>query len=362
MLPDLKEIRLASLSDVLYSFHVGNHPGKSYDETVLVIRFAGTYRIGSAGNPDATFMSAMGNAGVEAFDPDVIVIDLSDLTYEWGDMLEMVFSIGDTLNRPSAVVVAEGCRAAIGTLCFGVNSEKDACEQEWIFDSLEAAWNYVTTLLDEGERPKIHEAASNADLDDVKELLEAGEKPNRLDSSGQSPLHCTSDARIIELLLNAGADPKAKNRHGVTPLHLVENVEAARMLLKAGADPDARSGTDSSPLSHAQSVDLVRLLIDAGADVNLRQRHSLLHYVRQPDIARVLIESGADVNMVDENGKTPLDRAEESERQFQRQFQDCGRAVDAEVAQRYSEMASLIRASGGQHGAEVIATRRRLNA
>ncbi|WP_277815971.1 MULTISPECIES: hypothetical protein [Lysinibacillus] len=30
---------------------------------------------------------------MEAWDPDAIIIDLQDLNYEWGDMLEYVFDI-----------------------------------------------------------------------------------------------------------------------------------------------------------------------------------------------------------------------------------------------------------------------------
>lgn len=353
MAHELKQLRLEALSDVGYSFWAGKHPGKSYERDVLVIRFEGVYRFGSGGNPDATFMLAMGNAGVQAFEPEAIITDLSALSYEWGDMMDSVFGIGGDLKATTAIVVGKQCREAIGTLCFGVDSTKDACEQEWIFDSLDAAWNYVTKLLDEGEQPPIHEAASSGDIQRVKQLLASGEDPNRLDSGEQTPLHSASDAAVVKLLLDAGANPKAQCTHGTTPLHLVKNAECARLLLDAGADPDARSGTGFSPLCHAQSVELVSLLIEAGADVHLRSRSSLLHFVRRPEIAKVLIEAGADVNMIDGNGQSPLDRSEESHQIFNRQAKELGFTDHAEVARNYAEISSLLRANGGLPGAAI---------
>jgi hypothetical protein len=355
---ELNEVRLEELSDINFSFWIGKHPGESYEKSVMVVRFEGVYRIGSGGNSDATFMVAMGNAGVEAFEPDAIIIDLSSLAYEWGDMMDSVFGIGSDRKVPTAIIVGEQCRPAIGTLCFGVNSTKDACEHDDIFDSLEAAWSYVTRLLNENDKPAIHQAASEGDFRKVKQLLDEGEDPNRLDSSEQTPLHSSKNASIVELLLQAGADATAKNRFGITPLHLVNEVESARLLLDAGADPDARSWTGSSPLSHANSVELVQLLIEAGADVHLRQRSSILHSVRHPEIAKALIEAGADINLLDENGQTPLDCAEKSHEIFHRQAQAYEWGSDADTASRYEKICSILRASGGKSGSEIKSRKR----
>ena len=79
---------------IRYSFWTKEHPGKSYAKHVLVICFEGTYHDGSSGNPDASFMLSMGNAGVQAFNPDAIILDLSALKYEWGDEMDCVFGIG----------------------------------------------------------------------------------------------------------------------------------------------------------------------------------------------------------------------------------------------------------------------------
>lgn len=147
----LTDVRFEDLSEIACRFQIGTHQGTSYPRKILVIQFAGTYRVGSSGNPDASFMFAMGNAAVEAFGPAAVILDMSQLSYEWGDMLDCVFDIGGHLRLPSSVIVGPQCREAIGTLCFGINSKEDACQHEEIFDTLEDAWQYVTNKLDEIE-------------------------------------------------------------------------------------------------------------------------------------------------------------------------------------------------------------------
>ena len=310
---DLKQITLEALSDVRYSFMTGKHPGKSYEKKVVVIQFEGAFGFGSGGNSDATFMRSMGEAGVQAFDPNAIIIDLSALSYEWGDEgdeMECVFDIGGDRKVPTALVVGEKCRKAIGTLCFGEDSTQDACEQDWIFDSLDQAWHFVTKRLDDGESPPIHEAASSGDFQRVKQLLESGEDPNRVDSSDQTPLHRAFDPATVKLLIDAGANVKAKDKCSWTPLHNVKNIECARLFLNAGADPDARSWENLSPLGHVGSVEIAKLLVEAGADVHLRRRRSLLHQCRKAEVAKFFIDAGVEVNCLDQFGQTPLDIAQ----------------------------------------------------
>jgi hypothetical protein len=349
----LEQVTLESLSDIHCTFFTGIHAGKPYERRILVTRFVGTYRIGSGGNPDATYMVAVGNAGVEAFNPDALIIDLADLSYEWGDEMDCVFNIGESRKIPVGLVVGEKCRHAIGTLCFGVNSTTDPCEKAWIFDALDGAWNYVSGLLDEGETPEIHKAASNGNLQQVKQLLEAGVDPNRLDSSGRTPLHQASSPAIVRLLIDAGANVKATDKAQVTPLHLATHIESARLLLDAGADPDARNWDELSPLGYAKSVEIAKLLVDAGADVLLRRRESLLHVVRSPELAKFFIDSGVGVNCQDRYGKTPLDRAEENREIYKRQARDYGIAEHAVLAKQYFEIAQLLRDNGAKRSSEL---------
>jgi hypothetical protein len=152
----LKRRLLEEESDVLASFWIPEDQSRTDGENhLLVIRYHGVYRIGCNGNSDATYMAAIGRAAIEVFQPAAIVIDLSDLSYQWGDMLDTVWNIGRdpvwNTQLPCAVVIGDKCRAAIGTLIFGEASTTDACEEEFVFDTLAAAVAYVSAKLVEDQ-------------------------------------------------------------------------------------------------------------------------------------------------------------------------------------------------------------------
>jgi hypothetical protein len=115
---------------------------------VLVVRYSGVYPFGSAGNADARYMYAMAKAAVAAFEPWGVIHDLSDLRYKWGDLLEMVFSVGPEVEpSPVAAVVGPGCEEAVRTLCHGINSDEPLESLGWVFRDLESAWRYVADRI-----------------------------------------------------------------------------------------------------------------------------------------------------------------------------------------------------------------------
>lgn len=151
MVPQLEELRLSDLSATInVAFFRGNSSiNSAYD--ILVVKYSGEYPFGSLGNSVARFMFAMGNAGLHAYEPCGVIIDMSELHYEWGDMLEIVFGIGagqylDT-EFPVATVVGPQCREAVRTLIHGENSKKQLEDIGWVFDSLELAWEHVDQLI-----------------------------------------------------------------------------------------------------------------------------------------------------------------------------------------------------------------------
>jgi hypothetical protein len=158
MLPKLKPVSLETLSDIRCSCFIGMHPSRDFDKKILVIRFEGTYRFGSAGASDASFIGAMGRAAAYAFRPHGVITDFSALKYQWGDeMAGIVDGFSDDDPIPSALVVGEGCRVALGTLFFNFGGPSpasvpapDPCDRESVFDTREMAWQYVTEQIDSG--------------------------------------------------------------------------------------------------------------------------------------------------------------------------------------------------------------------
>jgi len=115
---------------------------------VLVIRYTGEYPSGSGGNADAVYMHAMAKAAVAAFEPWGVIHDLSELRYEWGDLLEMVFGVGPEFEpAPVALVVGPGCEEAIRTLCHGIDSKEPIDTLGWVFRDLPSAWRYVVDRI-----------------------------------------------------------------------------------------------------------------------------------------------------------------------------------------------------------------------
>ena len=136
---NLKKVELSQLSDIKVDYYFG----ASEENEILVIKYSGKYAFGSAGNTDAIYMNAMGKAAMEAWDPGAVIIDLQDLHYEWGDMLEYAFNISTDDTLPLAVIVGLGCEEAVRTLLLGIDSKESIDKIEWIFKDLDAAWNYI---------------------------------------------------------------------------------------------------------------------------------------------------------------------------------------------------------------------------
>ncbi|WP_153800114.1 hypothetical protein [Foetidibacter luteolus] len=104
---------------------------------ILAISFHGTYREGAAGSPDAGLMKGIIKTGVSVFDPFALLIDLSDLEYNWGDNLDLSFE--EAAPTKTVVLVGEKCRRAMSTLSFGIDTEKDIVDNEFFFDVYDRA-------------------------------------------------------------------------------------------------------------------------------------------------------------------------------------------------------------------------------
>lgn len=150
--------KLEDLSEIEYEVHIGSSNEVNYLK-IMILKFIGEYGFGSAGNSDAKYMRAMGEAVLEAWNPGGLILDLSDLSYEWGDQLEDVFYIGSYKYRdkpfPIALIVGDKSEEAIRTLIVGINSTKALNEIGWVFRDLSSAWEFVEAKLKEYDLQKL---------------------------------------------------------------------------------------------------------------------------------------------------------------------------------------------------------------
>ncbi|MEP6925170.1 MAG: ankyrin repeat domain-containing protein [Pyrinomonadaceae bacterium] len=117
---------------------------------------------------------------------------------------------------------------------------------------------------------------------------------------------------------NVDVNAKEENSNGITALHAaIENgsVEVVRELLQAGAKPNARTASRRTPLMSLDGdakPELVQLLLTYGARVNSTDDDKagvLLNAVRnyaEPEVLEMLIQAGAKVDAADKEGKTAL--------------------------------------------------------
>jgi len=132
-----------------------------------------------------------------------------------------------------------------------------------------------------------------------------------------------------EMLLSAGADANAMDKTGASPLYLAcesGKTELVKLLLKRGANPTMEatvSGRLKNPMHAAcrhQDCDSVKLLLEHNANVLLHDEDgkTALHCALESDtylssdsdkrivIVQLLLDRGAEVNAVSDDGQTPF--------------------------------------------------------
>jgi hypothetical protein len=131
---------LAELSKNLdYKIYSCPFEAKAYFEAIIVA-FSGNYGFGSRGSDDAKFMTAIIKAALAAWKPLGLVIDLSQMQYEWGDLIAKAIDAGagHYIDRPfpTTIVVSDLNREGLTSL---IREEMGGNPKEWLFESLEAA-------------------------------------------------------------------------------------------------------------------------------------------------------------------------------------------------------------------------------
>ena len=116
---------------------------------------------------------------------------------------------------------------------------------------------------------------------------------------------------------------------GKTPLHYAAHsrgpsgcVDTIKILVNAGANIEARDNNNETPLFvsvNEGNVDAVKALIGLGANVNTirtRDNSTPLHsaiILRNLGIVKILMKAGANLHALDNEGKTPYDKARPGE-------------------------------------------------
>ncbi|KAH9465327.1 hypothetical protein Pst134EA_013217 [Puccinia striiformis f. sp. tritici] len=98
----------------------------------------------------------------------------------------------------------------------------------------------VTLCAGQTERKNIWVAASDGDLERVKELIEAGLSPSVADENSYTPIHAAASwgrLEVLRYLKSVGGDMNTTDDEGDTPLFSVEDIETAKLVIELGGDP-----------------------------------------------------------------------------------------------------------------------------
>ncbi len=168
----------ATISDVTCR-HTRHRAGDG--TAVHVLAFAGTYRHGSAGSPDADVMCGQVAAALATWTVRALVYDFRELDYQWGDGMIRVLSI----EEPEAIAPI-GSAIAVGPRSGGLRS---LCEPSGLHDDLAAA---------------IEAAAAEARAIDARDEL--------------------GDRLVLHVVVDDALDPDAAAHAAATaPIRLVEH-------------------------------------------------------------------------------------------------------------------------------------------
>ena len=130
--PTITPVSLDDLSSASCEFGTCSLPSQE-DAECLVIAFSGVAE--NSGEHSGTFlyMEAMIAAGITAWRPAALVMDLTNLWYEWGDGMARVLG---TIPLPTTVVTSSRNRKGLTSL---VDAELFQRPSDWLFDTFPEA-------------------------------------------------------------------------------------------------------------------------------------------------------------------------------------------------------------------------------
>ena len=122
----------------------------------------------------------------------------------------------------------------------------------------------AVVLVGCGPSMSIHDAATNGNIEVVKQHFANGADVNAKDKYGRTPLHYAVDREIAELLIANGANVNAKDGDGETPLDLT-NTEIADLLREHGGKHGVINGAAADG-----DIEAVKKFLAVGTDVNTK--------------------------------------------------------------------------------------------
>lgn len=178
----------------------------------------------------------------------------------------------------------------------------------------------LLAACDSADKPtlSLYLAVQRGDIDQIQRHISWGTDINQIDVDGRQPLHVAAEQGeqvIIRLLLKNGADIDSLDKEGRSPLHIAimrGKTQVADFLVKKGASYDANRLLFAAVENHVIDRDVYRLLISMEADINHLDnegRTPLSFAINTDDrvLAKYLItQGGADPNKRDKAGKSPL--------------------------------------------------------
>ncbi|HUQ33295.1 MAG TPA: hypothetical protein VM095_14335, partial [Pyrinomonadaceae bacterium] len=104
------------------------------------------------GNGDGLFMATVVKAAMNVWRVRGLILDLSALSYEWGNGLANVLVAGKTIrgvNFPTAVVVSEKCGPALESLGPWYQGHfMSGGQKQWLFDDVDSALRHIEAQAD----------------------------------------------------------------------------------------------------------------------------------------------------------------------------------------------------------------------
>ncbi|MDA1325965.1 MAG: ankyrin repeat domain-containing protein [Proteobacteria bacterium] len=190
-----------------------------------------------------------------------------------------------------------------------------------LFHALLGAGASTNTVVGHRGWSELHAAAAgpNAQIENVRRLLESGHAIDIRDETESTPLMWAYEPEVIRLLLERGADINAKTKTGDTVLNITaqlkpDQIKRFETFVRLGADPNISDNKGLATLALAARAGIpahLDTLLAAGAEIDAMDQKGLtaLHHAAMAGSANsigLLLSRGIKANLADKPDWTPL--------------------------------------------------------